>query len=86
MKCLFAILIFCSCTTTEQLKLDGSKSFDPDGYIVKYEWRQIEGQKLNFKSAFVRPVMSIKKGVYKFELTVTDNQGAIDKDTVTIKK
>lgn len=86
-----AVLIFCSCTTTEKtavIRLDGSKSYDPDGYIAKWSWRQLSGPAViirNRLSDTTRANTSNKEVSYSFELTVTDNKGATDKDTVTVE-
>jgi hypothetical protein len=91
MKWLLIILVFASsCTTTEKtavIRLDGSKSYDPDGYISKWSWRQLSGPAViirNRLSDTTTANASDKEVSYSFELTVTDNQGAVDKDTVTI--
>ena len=69
--------------------LDGSASFDADGSIANYSWRQISGPATTTitpaSSASSKSVASgLTAGVYLFELTVTDNQGATGKDTVQI--
>ena len=67
--------------------LDGRASFDPDGSIVKYEWRQIEGPTvavLANKYGSVTVVNELEVGEYAFELTVTDNVGVTDTDTVRV--
>lgn len=93
MKYFFVILFFLSCTpiisTTvipATFYLDGSKSYDPDGYIAKYEWRQISGSAAQIANSdsSVTTAKIPKKGSYSFELKVTDNQGATDKDTVLV--
>lgn len=96
MKWLIIILIFTSCNVVkkqpvaskEVIKLDGSKSYDPDGYIVSYLWRQVSGPTvlIEDKKAPVTYGNFNSKGVYKFELTVIDNMGASDKDTATVHK
>lgn len=71
----------------DSILLNGEISYDPDGQIVKYQWAKISGP-----SSFniVNPV-SVKtiadklvKGIYEFELTVTDNTGLTAKDTTQI--
>ena len=51
---------------------DASNSYDPDGYIVFYEWRVNEVVASNSKT-FSRALAS---GTYRIKLTVTDNQGS----------
>jgi hypothetical protein len=71
----------------DSVLLDGEISYDPDGQIVSYKWAKISGPS-SFK--IVNPA-SVKttadnliKGVYEFELTVTDNTGLSAKDTTQI--
>ena len=94
MKWVLIILILSSCTvlkpaaSKEVIRLDGSESYDPDGHIVSYFWRQISGLPVQIENAKA-PITYGNfqgKGVYKFELTVIDNDGATDKDTATVIK
>ena len=71
----------------DSVLLDGEISYDPDGYIVSYQWAKISGP----SSFTIVDPTSIKtkadnlvKGVYEFELTVTDNSGLSAKDTTQI--
>ena len=100
-RALIILIILFSCNTsrklptnnvpvknnTRQLKLDGSKSYDPDGYIVDWNWKQIAGQSANISNpkAVITTTTVTKKGNYSFELTVTDNDGATGRDTATLK-
>lgn len=67
--------------------LDGWRSYDPDGRIVKFHWVQTGGPHVRLFAAnwpwaaFVAPRM---EGSLTFELTVTDNDGASSSDSVTI--
>lgn len=92
------IFIFSSCgnlgtistdkkTPTRTIYLDGSESYDPDGWIVGYFWRQVFGETVQIKSnrKVITTVSLKKKGLYKFELTATDNQGVTGKDTAVYK-
>ena len=71
---------------TYTITLNGSGT-DPDGTISSYSWRKISGpsggtiNNLNSASTIVN---NLSKGVYKFELTVTDDKGAVGKDTVQV--
>ena len=66
------------------VKLDGSGSSDPDGYLTRYAWNFGDGT-----TAYGRIVYHkfVKVGTYKVTLIVTDNKGAKASDTaiVTIK-
>ncbi|MFI5185159.1 MAG: PKD domain-containing protein [Chitinophagales bacterium] len=60
---------------------------DPDGTIVSYQWTKISGpSQYNIVSATQSQtsVNNLAQGVYRFSLTVTDNQGAVGRDTVTV--
>jgi serine protease len=67
--------------------LDGSGSFDPEGAIIGYAWRQIGGEAVALAGAqtaiatFTAPA---QPQPLVFELTVRDEYGFEDQDTVTI--
>jgi hypothetical protein len=67
--------------------LDGSSSSDPDGTITKWLWQKISGPS---SFTIVNPavpktvVRKLVFGVYRFELTVTDNHGLSAKDTMMV--
>jgi len=68
-------------------KLDGTRSSDPDGTIVNYNWTKVDGPSAvtitNVNTA--TPILSgLIEGVYTFELTVTDNRGASTKAQVKV--
>jgi len=71
---------------TSSVTLTGSGT-DPDGSISTYQWTKIAGPT---SFTIVSPtqaqtvINSLVQGVYQFELRVTDNGGAIDRDTVTV--
>jgi hypothetical protein len=72
---------------TDSSSLDGSSSNDPDGSINKWLWKKISGPlSYNFSNATgaITVVKDLSAGTYLFELTVTDNGGLSDKDTVSI--
>jgi len=72
---------------TDSVSLDGSASSDPDGSISQWLWKKISGPA---SSLMINPqlpnckINALVKGVYSFELTVTDNGGLSAKDTVMI--
>ncbi len=65
---------------TESVTVDGSGSFDPDGVIVAYEWK--EGDIVLGTTAIITGSFAV--GLHTLSLTVTDNGGATDTNTVLI--
>ncbi len=69
--------------------LDGSGSKDSDGTIASYAWKQTAGATVTLagattaKPTFTAPDIAADTTL-TFELTVTDNKGAIAKNTVNI--
>jgi len=66
---------------SEQVTLDGSASSDPDGNIVSFVWREGGSQ----IATGVKPTVTLSVGTHNIALTVTDDGGLTDTDTVTIK-
>jgi N-acetylneuraminic acid mutarotase len=69
------------------ITLDGDSSFDPDGSVAIYSWKQIAGPNQSDISNSSKPsstVNHLSPGNYQFELEVTDNGGLSAKDTVLI--
>jgi len=67
--------------------LNGSASTDDDGEIVSYEWSKLTGPaSFNIVSpnAATTAVNNLVFGSYTFELKVTDNEGAVSRDTVKV--
>jgi hypothetical protein len=72
---------------TNSVILNGSGK-DSDGSIVSYQWTKISGPNsgsINKANSSSANVTSLQIGTYQFELTVTDNRGAIAKDTMQVK-
>lgn len=71
------------------ITMNGSASYDPDGYITKYRWTQESGPALTMSTP--DSVKNIARGVvagsYVFRLVVTDNGGLTDTSRlyVTVK-
>lgn len=66
---------------SEDVALDGSLSFDPDGgAIVSYSWK--EGG-VEFSTA-ASPVVAFGVGDHTVELTVTDDETDVDTDTIIV--
>ena len=66
--------------------LSGSGT-DSDGIITNYQWRQVSGPVGSIifpDNKALANVSNLIGGTYKFELTITDNQGAIGKDTMEL--
>lgn len=70
------------------LPLDAASSYDPDGFISNYSWRQVGGPGSATLTCTTcpNPVLTglINNGTYEIELEVVDNLGATTKDTVYI--
>lgn len=66
--------------------LDGSESFDADGTIEQYVWRQIDGPGVLVENIGegTTKVKNAVSGSYVFVLTVTDDMGDSQTDTVVI--
>jgi len=74
-------------TTVEEIQLDGSYSYDPDGDPITYSWRVIgNGQAQILDPSSVRPRVRLSSGwgSYTFELTVTDDKQASSRATVRV--
>lgn len=69
------------------VQLNGNGSADSDGNIASYQWTKVSGpaQFTISNAGIVNPVVNnLVAGVYVFELLVTDDKGATDKDSVTV--
>jgi len=70
--------------------LDGSGSFDSDGTIASYRWRQISGVAVTLsdvsavRPAFTAPASGSADEVLTFELTVTDDTAQVSTDTCIV--
>ena len=73
----------------EIIILDASKSYDPNGSIISYEWIQVSGQNVSItnpnsiNASFVVPTVDISTTL-SFKLTVVDNDGEMGSDLVNI--
>ena len=70
----------------DSVRLNGSASYDMDGTITKYKWRKVQGGNATLMDDTVANpwVRDLSAGNYLFELTVTDDSLALDKDSVVI--
>jgi chitinase len=71
--------------------LDGTGSSDPDGAIAAYQWRQVNGSPAVALAAdstavahFVAPALGSAGALLTFQLTVTDDRGVQNSDTVVV--
>jgi hypothetical protein len=72
----------------DSVHLDGSFSADADGTITTYHWEMVNGpQRFEIVSASTAKtaVTGLVEGMYEFQLTVTDNLGALSKDVVQVR-
>jgi ribosomal protein L14 len=70
-----------------QVQLDGSASFDPDGTIATFTWTKVSGPAdatIETPAAALTRINRLTQGTYIFRLTVTDNSGANASDDVVI--
>jgi len=65
---------------SESVTLDGSGSSDSDGSIVSYVWMESTSQIATGSG----PSVTLIVGVHTIDLTVTDDDGATDADTVIV--
>lgn len=67
----------------DSLTLNGNASYDQDGTITNYNWKEISGPSaLTLPSGVSQvPLKGLIAGTYVFQLSVTDNQGASDSAT-----
>lgn len=62
--------------------LDGSASFDPDGFIANYTWT--EGTTVLSSGTASQVVAELTQGVHSITLTVTDNDNLTSSDPVRV--
>jgi hypothetical protein len=69
------------------VQMHGNTSSDPDGIIVSYEWSQLSGPNqviLIDRITAVTTISDLVAGVYKFQLKVTDDDGASSTKIITV--
>jgi hypothetical protein len=64
-----------SVQTGDTVLLDGHSSYDTDGDVLQYRWKQISGQQvaLDNENEVIASFAAENEGVYEFELTVSDD-------------
>lgn len=73
------------CNRGGTVTLDGSASFDPDGESITYAWKQVSGTTVSLSvSGATATFTAAPPGVYEFQLTVTDTNGASASDNVVV--
>lgn len=71
----------------DSVLLNGSGSTDVDGTITQYHWKKISDFSpciIVSPDSVLTTVRNLIPGSYNFELIVTDNKGAVDRDTVRV--
>lgn len=69
------------------ITLDGSASYDSDGKIISYKWTKVSGPTtftLLTPSSATTVLSNLVAGTYVFRLTVTDDKGALDNETMSV--
>lgn len=72
---------------TAQAILDGSGSYDPDGKITAWSWTQLSGPNqatISNGNSAQATINALIAGSYAFNLTVTDNSGAVSNSQVKV--
>src|ERR1035437_5661723 len=83
---ILVVILFCLNASSQTVTLTGSGT-DADGTVVGYSWRKVSGPAsgvITNPTSAITTVTGLTVGVYQYELTVTDNQGATGVDTVQI--
>lgn len=84
---LIAIMILSFCYGNAQTVTLSGSGTDADGTISSYSWRKVSGPAsgvITNPNSAITTVTGLTVGVYQYELTVTDNQGATGSDTVQV--
>ncbi|MBL8233078.1 MAG: OmpA family protein [Bryobacterales bacterium] len=75
-------------TTNREARLDGTRSFHPEGLVIGYSWRAVGRQpELILGGDTATPTVRFAPlafGEYVFELTVTDSRGRFSKATTKV--
>ena len=69
------------------IELNGNASYDIGGTIASYSWNQLDGPStvsMDNATGSVNQVSGMTVGDYNFVLTITDNNGIVASDTVTV--
>ena len=77
------IAIFSYSTNNLTINVDASDSFDPDGKLIKYEWKWDDGETWHISNASVSHAYQ-ENGSYTIWLKVTDDDDATDVTKICI--
>jgi predicted esterase len=78
-----------SIITALSYNVNASASYDPDGYVAGYSWRQLSGPStaiIACPSCSTTNVTNLANGAFKMEIEVTDNLGAKTRDTMQLNE
>jgi len=64
-----------------QVNFSGANSYDPDGSINTWSWKNQSGSVVGTNATFA---VKLRKGNHSYTLTVTDNMGAYDATEITV--
>lgn len=72
---------------TDSVNVDGSGSSDSDGVITTYLWEKISGGAATITNPnnAMTSITGLEEGSYVFRLTVTDDDGLVDTDFLTVQ-
>ncbi|MBS7614631.1 PKD domain-containing protein [Candidatus Bathyarchaeota archaeon] len=68
----------------EQMQLDATASYDPDGTIIAYYWDLDSDGEYDDAQGAVISIPAVDDGVVTASVKVTDNYGSTDTETVTV--
>jgi hypothetical protein len=74
-------------TSSNSATVNGSSSYDPDGRVVSYNWKQFSGPtnaSITSAKSASSTISNLTKGSYYFELEVVDDKGGVSKGYVNI--
>lgn len=74
-------------TTGSSVTVNGSGSYDPDGRVVSYNWKQYSGPTnatISSARSASSTVSNLARGSYYFELEVVDDKGGVSKGYVNV--
>lgn len=67
--------------------LNGTQSYDPDGALVKFTWKQLTGpatSRIEQDTSVITAIKYLQPGEYIYELTVTDNNASTHRDSIVV--